>query len=94
MARTLYSQQKANLTRATRVSDPVKRFSAVVSATRKAIQQWESAAEPFTGAWPDDWSRWNRALDDAWWACRDAYVSGSIDSMPEHVSIDDLAGAL
>jgi len=51
-----YSQQKAALTRAIKSSDPM----AVLNACRKAKQEWDAAG----GAWPDDWSRWQRALDD------------------------------
>lgn len=50
------AQQKAALTRAINSGDPNK----VVLACRKAVQEWDEI-----GAWPDHWSRWQRALDDA-----------------------------
>jgi len=51
-----YAQQKAALTRAINKSatDPM----AVLNACRKAVREWGA------DAWPDDWSRWQRALDD------------------------------
>ena len=54
-----FKKQKAALTRAINSKDPNK----VVMACRAAVQAWSKA--PFDGAWPDDWSRWQRALDDA-----------------------------
>lgn len=56
----LFRKQKAALTRAVNSGDPEK----VILACRKAVQEW-NADSPFAGAWPDDWSRWQRALDDA-----------------------------
>jgi hypothetical protein len=50
----LYPQQKAALTRAGK--DPDK----VLAACQKAVREWNEI-----GAWPDEWSRWQRALDDA-----------------------------
>lgn len=47
---------KAALTRAIKSGDPDK----VWMACDKAVRAWEE-----WGAWPDDWSRWQRALDDA-----------------------------
>ena len=46
---------KAALTRAQK-----KDYAAVLQACKKAIAAWE-----VWGAWPDNWSRWQRALDDA-----------------------------
>lgn len=46
---------KAQLTRAKKVG-----FGAVLVACRDAVQEWEAI-----GAWPDNWSMWQRALDDA-----------------------------
>jgi hypothetical protein len=57
-ANKVFKQQKAALTRALNSGDPAK----VVLACRKAVQEWSRA--PFNGAWPDDWSNWQRALDD------------------------------
>ena len=53
----LRPSQKAALTRAVKSGDPVK-IKTVVS---KAVREWNECG----GAWPDDWSRWQRALDDA-----------------------------
>lgn len=58
-ANKVFPKQKAALTRAIRSGDPDK----VVAACKKAVDQWRVA--PFHGAWPDDWARWQRALDDA-----------------------------
>lgn len=57
-AQRKFTQQKAALTRAVNSKDPEK----VKAAVRKARDEWDRA--PFNGAWPDDWSRWQRALDD------------------------------
>lgn len=57
-ANRLFPKQKAALTRAVNSKDDRK----VYDACKKAVQEWESA--PFNGAWPDDWSRWQRALND------------------------------
>jgi hypothetical protein len=66
-----FKRQKAALTRAINSGDKDK----IVLACRKAVREWSEP--PFNGAWPDDWSRWQRALDDA---------------LPwnEHVELDDL----
>ena len=58
-ANKAHTRQKAALTRAVNSKDPDK----VVLACTKAVAEWRAA--PFNGAWPDDWSRWQRALDDA-----------------------------
>lgn len=47
----------AALTRAVRSKDRV----AVVLAVRKALKAWDAAG----GVWPDQWHRWNIALQDA-----------------------------
>lgn len=52
----LYPLQKAALTRALKSGSRDK----VVAACRKAVRQWNANG----GGWPDDWSRWQRALDD------------------------------
>ena len=52
MART-YAQQKAALTRAVKSGDTEK----VRSECQRVKVEWGAA-------WPDDWSRWQRALDD------------------------------
>jgi hypothetical protein len=52
-----FRQQKAALTRAVNSKDPEK----VKAACKKAVDEWNA---DFPG-WPDDWARWQRALDDA-----------------------------
>lgn len=47
----------------------------VRSVVEQHVQEWD--LHPFNGAWPDDWSRWQRALDDV-----GLY----------YVSVEDLAG--
>lgn len=54
MART-YAQQKAALTRALRSGDSDR----VIKECRRTRAEWDAS-----GAWPDDWARWNRALWD------------------------------
>jgi len=54
-----YPRQKARLTRALNIKDHEKRQSSVLEACRSAVQEWDAI-----GAWPDNWSRWQRALDD------------------------------
>lgn len=75
-----FPKQKAALTRALK-----KDYAAVVATTKKTIAEWE-----VTGCWPDDWHRWERALDDAWYDAKAKYVKGEIDEMPKHVTCDDL----
>jgi hypothetical protein len=53
-----YRQQKAALTRAVNAKDPVK----IKAAVTKAVREWNTWPG---AAWPDDWSRWQRALDDS-----------------------------
>lgn len=50
-----FAQQKAGLTRAINTKLPEK----VIAECRKTVAEWEEE-----GHWPDDWSRWQRALDD------------------------------
>lgn len=56
-ANRAYRRQKAALTRAENSGDP----SRVVKTCRKTVIEWCYDGYP----WPDDWSRWQRALDDA-----------------------------
>ena len=49
-----YAAQKARLTRALKSGDPSK----VVAECRRVKQEWNA------NYWPDDWSRWQRALGD------------------------------
>lgn len=52
----VYPKQKATLTRALKSGDPTKVHEACI----KAVAEWNEI-----GAWPDGWSRWQRALNDA-----------------------------
>lgn len=56
MKRT-FPKQKAALTRALKTRDPEK----VLAAAQAAVREWDEI-----GAWPDDWARWQRALDDVY----------------------------
>jgi hypothetical protein len=56
-AKAEFRQQKAALTRAVNSGDSDK----VVLACKKAVAHWNAPDM----AWPDDWSRWQIALDDA-----------------------------
>lgn len=49
-----YAAQKAALTRAINSGNPEK----VRAACRKVVKEWNA------NYWPDDWARWQRALDD------------------------------
>lgn len=69
-AASVYKTQRSALTRAIRSDDPAK----VVDACRAAVAQWN---DPSLG-WPDDWTKWERALLDAFpWP-------------PPYASLDDL----
>ena len=66
MVRT-FAQQKAALTRALKLPED-RRAERVIDETRRVIEEWNSpewARRHGTsqGAWPDDWARWQRALD-------------------------------
>lgn len=50
---------KAALTRANRTADNV-RYVRVLVACQAAVKEWEAI-----GAWPDNWSLWQRTLEDA-----------------------------
>lgn len=50
-------RQRAALTRAIKTGDP----GPVVLAARDAVREWNQPG----AMWPDDWSRWQRAVDDA-----------------------------
>src|SRR5205807_481747 len=63
----VYPKQKATLTRAEKLEDPGARRDAVVKAAKEAIAEWDKI-----GAWPDNWSRWQRAVDDAEFKARRA----------------------
>jgi len=64
----LHPKQKAALTRAVKTGDP----ETIARACKKAVEEWKQV-----GAWPDDWSRWQNALDD---------------SLPwfQHIALEDL----
>jgi hypothetical protein len=49
-------RQRAALTRAVNSGDPER----VVIACRDAVREWDQPG----CLWPDDWSQWQRALDD------------------------------
>ncbi|AWN07809.1 hypothetical protein HOT31_gp139 [Microbacterium phage Hendrix] len=55
MARS-HSAQKAALTRALNKPEE-QREDSVLREARRVVKEWGNA-------WPDDWSRWQRALDD------------------------------
>lgn len=58
-----YAQQKAALTRALKTKD----LDTVVAEARRAVDEWASAGwarQHGSNAWPDDWARWQRAIDD------------------------------
>ncbi len=61
--------QRSALTRAIKTGDPQK----VIDVCRRTVRQWNAA-----GAWPDDWSRFQRALDD-------------VLPWNQHVDLEDLA---
>lgn len=63
-------RQRAALTRAVNSRDPER----VILACRNAVREWNRPG----AMWPDDWSRWQRALDD-------------VLPWHQHVSLDDLA---
>jgi hypothetical protein len=60
-----YKAQKAGLTRAVNSGSP----ATVRAEVQRTVDEWNSQEWADThkvrrGAWPDDWSRWNRALLD------------------------------
>lgn len=52
----VWPKQKAALTRAIKTKDPEK----IARVCKAAVAEWNEI-----GAWPDDWARFQRALDDA-----------------------------
>jgi hypothetical protein len=64
MTRT-YAQQKAALTRALKAPEGVRREK-VVRETIRVVEEWNTPGSQggWGGQWPDDWSRWERALND------------------------------
>lgn len=57
VSKTEFRAQKARLTRAVNSGDPLK----VLDAVERTLDEWQYKV------WPDDWARWARALDDAYW---------------------------
>ena len=53
-----FRRQKTALTRAINSRVPVQ----VLATVEKTLDEWSGKA------WPDDWSRWARALDDAYYS--------------------------
>ena len=72
---------KAALTRA-RKQVGSAHYPAVLAACRAAVKEWE-----LWGAWPDNWSNWQRALDDA--ACQHMRLTGK---MPEVFRLEHIEG--
>lgn len=58
-ANKLFRKQKAALTRAINSGERDK----VLVACAKAVAEW-NADYPCAGMWPDNWSRWQNALDE------------------------------
>jgi hypothetical protein len=52
-----FTRQKAALTRAENTGDPAK----IEATVRKTVAEWNDGHY----AWPDDWARWQSALDDS-----------------------------
>ena len=68
MTRT-FRAQKAGLTRALKSGDP----ETVRAECARTVREWsETGAHNgtpnprYAGMWPDDWARWQRALDDTY----------------------------
>jgi hypothetical protein len=81
MSRT-YAQQKAGLTRARNAGD----YDKMVAECTRTIAEWSALPH----GWPDDWHRWNIALEDAWQDARAAYVRGQRDTLPDHLTLEGL----
>lgn len=73
-----YKGQKAGLTRAIR--SQVRQQ--VIDECARTVKEWDSF-----GFWPDDWSRWQRALDDLP-PVHDPY---SPVALPRNPRLEDLA---
>jgi hypothetical protein len=60
----IYPKQKAALTRAHNIKgNPEERWFITMTACKAAVAEWDAV-----GAWPDGWARWQRELDDAFYA--------------------------
>lgn len=76
----VFPKQKAALTRAEKRSDPLDRLRATIEACEKTVPVWDEI-----GAWPDDWARWARALEDAWRAAwRELSYTEREDALEEY----------
>lgn len=74
MASRSFAQQKAALTR---VMKPIRashqsgaaapteaQVQKVLDELRRTVTEWDTMERPFFYGWPDDWVRWQRALND------------------------------
>jgi hypothetical protein len=61
LAKRRGSVYKAKLTRALRSADDVGKGNRVLKAVAENIVFWDEV-----GAWPDDWHRWQAALDEVY----------------------------
>jgi hypothetical protein len=59
-AQRLFVKHKSALTRALHKQDATERRAAVLAECNAFVHEFDAAGFP----WPDDWSRWQRALDD------------------------------
>ena len=55
----VWPKQKGALTRALKITDEDERRAKVRQVCAAAVKEWDEI-----GAWPDDWARFQRALDD------------------------------
>jgi hypothetical protein len=62
LTRAQFSAAKSRLTRAVNSGDPQK----VIGEVNETFAEWDAGGF----AWPDDWSRWERARYDAEYAHR------------------------
>ena len=69
---------KAALTKAKNIVNVEERFVAVRNACKAAVQAWER-----WGAWPDQWSLWQRTLDDAYFAYARSDARYKLKFLPE-----------
>jgi hypothetical protein len=76
-----YPKQKARLTRAKNKfkGDPESIYYAVEKACIAAVSEWNQI-----GAWPDNWSNWQRALDDAYLDLQCAPLAALLNKRPDH----------
>ncbi len=67
MAVRTFSAQKAGLTRAVKKAkaNPTEAgYQELVRECQRTKEEWDSREGQFGPGWPDDWARWQRALDD------------------------------